>query len=286
MQFSKMELDVFAASTTMEVGDGESALFWEDKWLDGRSIKELAPEVYALVPKHRRKARMVREAVIDRTWIPDIVGAPSALALWQYVQLWGRLRGVQLSVEHDRMVWRWTTDGRYSARSCYDTLFQGAITSGSWRLNWKSWAPPRVKFFIWLACMDRCWTGERLARRGLPHAPTCPLCDQAVETMAHLLTGCSFSRMVWFEVLSWIRSTSGPPTVEGDFAEWWSLAVRTAPRQLRKGTSSIIMLTAWWIWKHRNAAVFDNARPSVTSLFNDIRSDARLWADAGARGVR
>ena len=104
--------------------------------------------------------------------------------------------------------------------------------------------------------------------------------------MRHLLTGCSFSRSVWFEVLSWIRSTSGPPTAEGDFAEWWSLVVRTAPRQLRKGTSSIIMLTAWWIWKHRNAAVFDNTRPSVTSLFNDIAADARLWADAGARGVR
>ncbi|XP_047095402.1 uncharacterized protein LOC124707763 [Lolium rigidum] len=93
-------------------------------------------------------------------------------------------------------------------------------------------------------------------------------------------------RTVWFEVFLWIRFTSGPPTVEGDFAEWWSLVVRTAPRQLRKDTSSVIMLTTWWIWKHRNAAVFDNARPSVTSLSNDIAADARLWADAGARGVR
>jgi hypothetical protein len=46
------------------------------------------------------------------------------------------------------------------------------------------------------------------------------------------------------------------------------------------------MLTEWWIWKHRNAAVFDNARPSVTSLFNDIVAEAWQWADAGARGVR
>jgi hypothetical protein len=46
------------------------------------------------------------------------------------------------------------------------------------------------------------------------------------------------------------------------------------------------MLTAWWIWKHRNAVVFDNVRPSVTTLFNDIVTEARLWADAGARGVR
>jgi hypothetical protein len=56
--------------------------------------------------------------------------------------------------------------------------------------------------------------------------------------------------------------------VDGDFVEWWSLVVRTTPRQLRKGTSSLIMLTALWIWKHKNAAVFDNACPSVTSLLS------------------
>ncbi|KAK1606561.1 hypothetical protein QYE76_030234 [Lolium multiflorum] len=202
MQFSKAELDIFAASTSMVVGDGESALFWEDRWVDGRSIKEMAPEVYALVPKRRRKVRTVREALLDRAWIPDIAGAPNALAMWQYVQLWAGFGNSSF---------------QYTSHSCYEALFQGAITSASWELNWKSWAPPRVKFFIWLACLDRCWTGERLARRGLPHAPRCPLCDQAEETMTHLLTGCSFSKTIWFEVLSWIRSTSGPPS-EGDFA--------------------------------------------------------------------
>jgi hypothetical protein len=132
--------------------------------------------------------RTVQQALVERSWISDIGGAPSALALWQYVQLWIRLRDGQLSLDHDRMVWRWTTDGQYSYSSCYDAL----ILSGSWKLNWKSWVPPRVKFFIWLACLDRCWTRERLARRGLPHATCCPLCDQSVETMAHILTGCSF----------------------------------------------------------------------------------------------
>jgi hypothetical protein len=82
-----LELDVFAASTAMVVGNGEATLFWKDRWLDGKSIKEMAPEVYALVPKRRRKARTIREVLIERTWIPDIVGAPSVLALWQYVQL-------------------------------------------------------------------------------------------------------------------------------------------------------------------------------------------------------
>jgi hypothetical protein len=74
MHFSKMELDVFTVSTSMVVGNGESALFL-DMWLD-KSIKEMAPEVYALVPKRRRKARTVRAALVERTWIP-----PSALAV-------------------------------------------------------------------------------------------------------------------------------------------------------------------------------------------------------------
>jgi hypothetical protein len=46
------------------------------------------------------------------------------------------------------------------------------------------------------------------------------------------------------------------------------------------------MLMTWGIWKHRNATIFDNAQPSMSSLFNDIKTEARQWADAGARGVR
>jgi hypothetical protein len=114
---------------------------------------------------------------------------------------------VQLTDVPDKLVWRWTTDGQYSSKSCYYALFQGSLVSGSWELNWKSWAPPRARFFIWLACQDRCWTGERITRRRLPHRPRCVFCDQVEETMSHILTGCPFSRTIWHEVLSWIRST-------------------------------------------------------------------------------
>jgi hypothetical protein len=286
MHFSRVERQIFDASTFMVLGDGASALFWEDKWLDGCSIQDIAPDLFALIPRRPRKRRTVREALVERSWITDITGALSALALWQYVQVWIRLRSVQLSEEPDRLVWRWTTNGQYTSKSCYNALFEGALVSSSWRLNWKSWAPPRVKFFIWLACLDRCWTAERLARRGLPHPARCLLCDQAEETMMHLLTGCPFARTIWHEVLSWIRSTSTPPVAGDDFTAWWASALRATPRALRKGTSSMILLTAWWIWKHRNAAVFDNTQPSVASLLDTIKAEAREWADAGARGVR
>lgn len=91
---------------------------------------------------------------------------------------------------------------RSIASSSYEFLFKGSTISRSWKLNWKVWAPPRVKLFTWLACEDRCWMAERLVKRGLPLPSHCPLCDQAVETMTHLLVGRPFSRIVWHEVLS------------------------------------------------------------------------------------
>jgi hypothetical protein len=48
------------------------------------------------------------------------------------------------------------------------------------------------KFFLWLAENNRCWTVDRLAKRGLPHPEVCPLCDQVDETHQHILIGCLF----------------------------------------------------------------------------------------------
>jgi hypothetical protein len=39
MHSSKVELDVFAASTFMLVGNGESNLLWEDRLMDWKSIR-------------------------------------------------------------------------------------------------------------------------------------------------------------------------------------------------------------------------------------------------------
>jgi hypothetical protein len=85
MQFSEIKLDAFAAFTSVVIGNRESALFWEDRWLDGKSIREIASEGYTLISKRCRKQHTVQLALVERSWISNIGGAPSALALWQYV---------------------------------------------------------------------------------------------------------------------------------------------------------------------------------------------------------
>ena len=59
---------LFFASTFMEVGDGAAAKFWEDRWIQGRSVSETAPQLYACVPKHRRKTRTVADGLQTHNW--------------------------------------------------------------------------------------------------------------------------------------------------------------------------------------------------------------------------
>uniref|UniRef100_A0ACD5ZUV9 Uncharacterized protein n=1 Tax=Avena sativa TaxID=4498 RepID=A0ACD5ZUV9_AVESA len=50
LQFSKEEHTLFFASTYMSLGDGRTAKFVEDRWLQGRSILEIAPQLHDRVP--------------------------------------------------------------------------------------------------------------------------------------------------------------------------------------------------------------------------------------------
>jgi hypothetical protein len=90
------------------------------------------------------------------------------------------------------------------------------------------------------------------------------------------IPGCPFSKTLWHEVLYWIRSTAHPLVVEADFVEWWVLVMRSTPRTMRKGTSSLIMIREWLIWKHRNETVFDNSSPSISSQLDFVRFPLEL----------
>jgi hypothetical protein len=74
----------------------------------------------------------------------------------------------------DKHSWRLSSSGLYSAKSAYMGLLQGAIAFDPWERIWKTWAPNKCRFFLWLVAHNRCWTADRLERRNLPHPDKCP----------------------------------------------------------------------------------------------------------------
>lgn len=177
----------------------------------------------------------------------------------------------------------WQLSRRSSSRSLTDSSGSGqraASNSCSWKLTWKTWEPPRVKFFCWLACPDRCWPAERLARRGLQHHPRCLLCYQVPETMHHATTSSSHppslgrSGMRCWPACAWhVRL---PLKMIATLDVWWRKAWQGTPKPLCKGLDSITLQTPWLIWKHHDSCIFDRDQPSVRDLVTAIFDEAAL----------
>lgn len=283
----KVVRSFFSAAMCSEVGNGNHTLFWTDKWLHGQCISELAPRLFLLVSKRNASKRLVSEALPNHAWIVDLQGALGVTALTEYLKLWDILSTFVLQPDiEDRHIWRLSTSGQYSAKSAYWGFFQGSVHFESWEHIWKSWAPGNCSFFLWLVAHDKCWTADRLARRGLQHHPRCLLCDQEPESINHLLAACVFSRQFWFQLLQKVGlQRCCPHPGEASFMDWWRRSSDSVSGLVRHGLNSIIILGAWFLWRHRNRCVFDGAAPDLLGLQVLAEDELKLWALAGAKGI-
>jgi hypothetical protein len=195
-------VEAFFSIVVSEVGDGHKTLFWTDRWIHGQRVADLAPQVFALVSKRKANRRTVFEALASNAWVSDIQGAITVGVISEFLGLWDIFREVclQPGVE-DSHILRLSSNGLYSAQSAYTGLLQGTVIFWPLETIWKSWAPRKCKFFMWLVAHDRCWTADRLAKRGLSHLERCPHCNQEEETIGHLLLSCIFAREFWFRLL-------------------------------------------------------------------------------------
>jgi hypothetical protein len=165
------------ASIQCRVGSGTSIRFWLDPWLNGRSIEQLAPELFAALMGRQWRRRTVAEALVNNAWINDIRGALTIPVLSKYLHLCVEVNSITLGpTVPDSTVWRWDPSGKYSASSAYQTLFLGQHTLEGAKELWKVHAPGKCKMFLWLLMHEMVWTSERLQRHGMENHGPCALC--------------------------------------------------------------------------------------------------------------
>uniref|UniRef100_A0A8R7R6Y0 Reverse transcriptase domain-containing protein n=1 Tax=Triticum urartu TaxID=4572 RepID=A0A8R7R6Y0_TRIUA len=142
LQFSADERAFFFASTTMQIGNGQLALFWEDRWIDGRSVSEIAPALYSCIPKRRHKLRTVADGLQANSWGRDIQGTIGIQEIGEYLQLWHMIEHTTLSAEPDHLLWKWSSNGTYSpparSRRRYTLASpRDAASCGRWRMAFR-----------------------------------------------------------------------------------------------------------------------------------------------------
>lgn len=57
-------------------------------------------------------------------------------------------------------------------------------------------------------------------------------------------------------------------------------------KELRKGFNHVVILVAWELWKHRNAAVFERISPYVQFVLQMTEEECQLWCLAGASALQ
>ena len=277
----------FSMALVSMVGDGSNTLFWNDRWLHGTRIADIAPSLHKSIPRRIANKRTVKEALVNRKWISDIKGALTVRVLVDYLNLWESLSGIELQPNiRDKHVFSLAADGKYTAKAAYNGLFLGSASFDHYKRIWRSWAPSKCRFFIWLVAHNRCWTADRLAKKGLNHPHRCPLCDQEDETMNHLLISCVFTRIFWYMLLRkfGLHALAPQPGLTS-FLEWWKGAAEAVQGMVKKGLNSLIMLGAWKIWNLRNRCVFDGETPSLSRILKQADEERNLWELAGAKGL-
>jgi hypothetical protein len=117
----------------MVFGDGRTAHFWEDRWIAGKSVGELAPALAACIPRRIPRSRTVAAGLQGHSSARDIRGTIGIHEIGQYLMLWRELEQTTLTDQPDTLIWKWSTSGRYSASSCYRARFHGSIDCNAWR---------------------------------------------------------------------------------------------------------------------------------------------------------
>lgn len=263
LPLDKEDIALFNAATRVHLGNGNKALFWSSRWLEGEAPATLFP---ALFKHNRRKNRTVKEALTGDRWVRDVDYNMTELIIAEFLTLRGYINDIELLPSHDdKITWLHTADGQYTAKSAYELQFIGMTVSMTAENTWRMKAPPKCRFFTWLMLQNRIWTAARLQLREWPNDYFCPLCVRNLETVSHLFQECCFSKMVWDKVGSWIATAALRPANWGqthDIGQWFIMLSNSGQQTNRNAVRSLVMLTVWEIWKERNSRVFNKVSKS------------------------
>lgn len=106
----------------------------------------------------------------------------------------------------DRVAWTGTSNGIYSAKSCYHFWFDRMVGVGNvlqhqgWGKVWSLNMPHKVKIFIWCFCRNNVPVRTRLNSKGINLPLVCPVCNHDSEHLLHLFFECEFVVECWNHV--------------------------------------------------------------------------------------
>lgn len=132
------------------------------------------------------------------------------------------------------------------------------------------------RVFAWLLVQNKLLTADKLLARNWPCNPICPLCDQVEETAAHICLHCVFAQKVWLLIHTGTAGLVPLPPPDASLEIWWNDLVRAATKEDRRKLATLMIYTAWNLWKEWNRRVFDQVAMQPMAVLSLIKEEIKL----------
>jgi hypothetical protein len=219
--------------------------------------------------------RSVAKEFLDDNWIRSIASLTTPVQLTQFLEVWNVVASTHLNPDMtDTIAWSPSPQGSYSAGSAYHLQFLGSFPKFDAAKIWLAHAEPKCKIFAWLALHAKLLTADKLAIRGWPHDPVCPLCLSAHETTSHLCKDCPFTTAIWNTIHHDVddnHATHGTSFMS--INDWWDNIIEGKSVAIRRNLSGRFLYVIWNAWKERNRRIFTGHRLTYIEVAAIVKED-------------
>ena len=237
------------------VGDGKHISIWDDWWIPTKQPHLISPPVMSVNIGEYRKVADLME-IQPRRWKIEVLNQLFS----EYVTK--KIMYIPISYQDspDKLIWTASTSGIYSVKSAYQLLkdhyaeksncgeaSNGELMKDLWSRVWRLRIPPKVKNFVWRACLNILPTKSNLKKRKITSDDFCPICEFEDESTTHALWECPAANDVWLSSNLRVQKVS---KYQGDLI---TLVLSLFDKVGEKDCGLVAMII-WYIWFNRNRA--------------------------------
>ncbi|GJR38064.1 RNA-directed DNA polymerase, eukaryota [Tanacetum coccineum] len=224
----------------LKLGNGDTTLFWEDKWCEGVVLKDMFPRIYAL--------EMFKNST-------------------------GGISSAYCCMNH---VWSLENSREFSVASIRKVIEEKRFPGVNSLTRWVKSVPIKVNIIAWKIITDALPTRFNISRRGIKiDSIACPICNDGVESTSHLFFQCSLVRQIAQKISSWWNVDHADVT---SYEEWRTWMVSLRIQDSLKAVFEGVFYGLWWsIWIFRNKLLFEKEAPTQATIFDNIVSISFYW---------
>jgi hypothetical protein len=142
---------------------------------------------------------------------------------------------------------------------------------------WRTKAPPRVAFFVWLAALGKILTLDNLRKKNMVLFSRCGMCKKDEESIDHLLLHCDCAQFLWNAFFSRVGLVWAMPRGVVNLLRSWWLGGCSRSTVVWKMVPLCIM---WCLWSECNGRFVKDSERSLEDLLHFFLTTLFTWTEA------